>query len=146
LELLQYSVADQTQVPSTWAGFFESNLVEFLFQLYRVSQGPRCAQVMDCVVCLASVRRSVFRTDEDRDKFMGAMMKGIAEVLVQQIGLADSSNHHSFCRALLRFKVNYQLHQLIGLESYPEWIQQIASFTIHSFRSWQVRRRERVPW
>ncbi len=94
------------QVPGSWRELFvDTSLLDFLFQLYASSQPGRATQAMDALVLLASVRRSVFLTDEERDKFLAALMQGMRNVLASQAGLAEAGNHHSFCRLLLRFKV-----------------------------------------
>jgi len=49
-------------------------------------------------------------------------------------GLSDANNYHEFCRLLARLKSNYQLGELVLVESYPEAIQLIAKFTIDSLR------------
>ncbi|KAF3676435.1 hypothetical protein FXO38_04290 [Capsicum annuum] len=52
-------------------------------------------------------------------------------------GLAHHDNYHEFCRLLGRFKVNYQLSELVNVESYRDWIRLVAEFTLRSLQSWQ---------
>ncbi|EMS62613.1 hypothetical protein TRIUR3_25689 [Triticum urartu] len=52
-------------------------------------------------------------------------------------GLADHGNYHEFCRLLGRFKVNYQLSELLNVEFYGEWLGLVAEFTTKSLLSWQ---------
>lgn len=49
-------------------------------------------------------------------------------------GLSDTNNYHEFCRLLARLKSNYQLGELVIVDSYPEAIQLIAKFTVDSLR------------
>ena len=82
-------------------------------------------------------------------------------------GLSDHDNYHEYCRLLDRLKINYQvtiihmefvshfcrssyatinlmhekiwqLSELVSVESYSDWIQLVAEFTIQSLQSWQV--------
>ncbi|KAE9465807.1 hypothetical protein C3L33_02287, partial [Rhododendron williamsianum] len=52
-------------------------------------------------------------------------------------GLADHDNYHEFCRLLGRFKVNYQLSELVNMEGYSSWISLVTEFTLKSLQSWQ---------
>ncbi|OIT33527.1 hypothetical protein A4A49_14946 [Nicotiana attenuata] len=56
---------------------------------------------------------------------------------IRVIGLAHHDNYHEFCRLLGRFKVNYQLSELVNVESYGDWIRLVAEFTLRSLQSWQ---------
>ncbi|KAK9987008.1 hypothetical protein SO802_031959 [Lithocarpus litseifolius] len=53
------------------------------------------------------------------------------------VGLADHDNYHAFCRLLGRFKVNYQLSELVNADGYTDWIRLVADFTLKSLHSWQ---------
>ncbi|GFZ09350.1 ARM repeat superfamily protein [Actinidia rufa] len=52
-------------------------------------------------------------------------------------GLADHDNYHEFCRLVGRFKVNYQLSELVNMEGYSSWISLVTEFTLKSLQSWQ---------
>jgi exportin-7 len=88
-------------------------------------------------VRLASVRRSIFVEDPARSQFLSHLMSGTKEILQTGQGLADHDNYHEFCRLLGRFKVNYQLAELLSVEFYGEWIGLVAEFTTRSLLSWQ---------
>lgn len=49
-------------------------------------------------------------------------------------GLADSNNYHEFCRLLARLKSNYQLGELVMVDSYQETVGLIAKFTVESLQ------------
>ena len=49
-------------------------------------------------------------------------------------GLSDPNNYHEFCRLLARLKSNYQLGELVKVDSYPQVIKQIAEFTVTSLQ------------
>lgn len=61
-------------------------------------------------------------------------MNGIKHILENSQGLSDPDNYHEFCRLLARLKTNYQLGELVTVESYPETIQLIAKFTVQSLQ------------
>ncbi|KAA8519254.1 hypothetical protein F0562_013510 [Nyssa sinensis] len=42
-----------------------------------------------------------------------------------------------YCRLLGRFRVNYQLSELVNVEGYSDWIRLVAEFTSKSLQSWQ---------
>lgn len=87
---------------------------------------------------IISVRRSLFSNSE-RAKFLSHLLNGIKNILENSQGLSDPDNYHEFCRLLARLKTNYQLGELVTVESYPETIQLIAKFTVQSLQvSWVV--------
>ncbi|KAF2300870.1 hypothetical protein GH714_017937 [Hevea brasiliensis] len=94
-------------------------------------------EALECLVRLASVRRSLFTNDAARSKFLAHLMTGTKEILQTGQGLADRDNYHEYCRLLGRFRVNYQLSELVNVEGYGDWIQLVAEFTLTSLQSWQ---------
>ncbi|KAJ6694854.1 hypothetical protein OIU74_014060 [Salix koriyanagi] len=94
-------------------------------------------EALECLVRLASVRRSLFTNDAARSKFLAHLMTGTKEILQTGRGLADHDNYHEYCRLLGRFRVNYQLSELVNVEGYSDWIQLVAEFTLKSLQSWQ---------
>ena len=65
---------------------------------------------------------------------MTQLVNGVKHILQNPHGLSDSNNYHEFCRLLARLKSNYQLGELVLVESYSDTIQLIAKFTIDSLR------------
>ncbi|KAK7837537.1 exportin-7-a [Quercus suber] len=94
-------------------------------------------KALECLVRLASVRRSLFTNDAARSKFLAHLMTGTKEILQTGQGLADHDNYHEYCRLLGRFRVNYQLSELVNVEGYSDWIRLVAEFTLKSLQSWQ---------
>lgn len=93
---------------------------------------------MECLVQIASVRRSLFN-EEERSKFIVAMMTGIRDILLVSQGMDDPNNYHEFCRMLARFRSTYQLNEIAEKTNYVEWIELVAEFSIKGFQAWQVR-------
>ncbi|CAJ1972962.1 unnamed protein product [Sphenostylis stenocarpa] len=105
----------------------------------EMSYAVKKATALECLVRLASVRRSLFTNDAARSKFLAHLMTGTKVILqTGQAGLADHDNYHEFCRLLGRFRVNYQLSELVNVEGYSDWIRLVAEFTLKSLQSWQV--------
>lgn len=126
------------QVPSSWRSLLEDpTTTELFFSIYIGNTPPVSSTALECLVRLASVRRSLFTNDAERTKFLGRLMNGTLEVLRTQKGLDDHGNYHEYCRLLGRLKTNYQLSELVNVENYTEWIQRVAEFTISSLQSWQ---------
>jgi exportin-7 len=116
------------QIPSSWRSIFEDPTTLNLFlEIYRTSNPPQSTQAMDCLVQLASVRRSLFANEDDRAKYLTMLIHGIRDVLRNRTGLNEPTNHHAFCRLLARLKSNYQLNQLVAVDCYAEWISLVAN-------------------
>ena len=99
------------------------------------------------------MRRSLFNNAE-RTTFLAQLVKGVKSILEQpQVRtccvlsstlslivfvsvqtLADPECYHEFCRLLMRLKSNYQLGELIRLDSYPSFLELVVKFTVSSLQ------------
>lgn len=126
------------QIPSSWRPTLEdTSTLQLFFDYYAITKPPLSKEALECLVRLASVRRSLFSNDAERSKFLAHLMTGTKEILQTGQGLADHDNYHEYCRLLGRFKVNYQLSELVNVEGYSDWIRLVAEFTLKSLQSWQ---------
>nr|DAD43045.1 TPA_asm: hypothetical protein HUJ06_001275 [Nelumbo nucifera] len=126
------------QIPSSWRSVLEDpSTLQIFFDYYAITKPPLSKEALECLVRLASVRRSLFTNDAERSKFLAHLMTGTKEILQTGQGLADHDNYHEYCRLLGRFKVNYQLSELVKVEGYSDWIRLVAEFTLKSLQSWQ---------
>eukprot|EP00242_Pyramimonas_sp_CCMP2087_P001295 CAMPEP_0198228690 /NCGR_PEP_ID=MMETSP1445-20131203/113729_1 /TAXON_ID=36898 /ORGANISM="Pyramimonas sp., Strain CCMP2087" /LENGTH=1057 /DNA_ID=CAMNT_0043909107 /DNA_START=452 /DNA_END=3625 /DNA_ORIENTATION=+ len=126
------------QVPSSWRPLIEDPATMQLFlDVYATTKPPLSSMALECLTRLASVRRSLFTTEAERNKFLARLMAGTREILRTQQGLSEHANYHEYCKLLGRLKTNYQLSELVNVENYGEWIQLVAEFTIKSLQSWQ---------
>ncbi|KAJ3676579.1 hypothetical protein LUZ60_003991 [Juncus effusus] len=126
------------QIPSSWRPLFQDpSTVQIFFDFYKITEPPLSKEALECLVRLASVRRSLFTDEPSRSQFLSHLMSGTKEILQTGQGLADHDNYHEFCRLIGRFKVNYQLAELLSVEIYGEWIRLVAEFTVKSLQSWQ---------
>lgn len=127
------------QIPTSWRSVLEdSSTLQIFFDYYGSTESPLSKEALECLVRLASVRRSLFTNDATRSNFLAHLMTGTKEILQTGKGLADHDNYHVFCRLLGRFRLNYQLSELVKMEGYGEWIQLVAEFTLKSLQSWQA--------
>lgn len=76
-------------------------------------------------------------SNNERAKFLAALVSGVKNILKTLHGFNDPDNYHEFCRLLSRLKANYQLGELVAVDCYPETIALIAKFTIQSIQLWQ---------
>ncbi|KAF0917476.1 hypothetical protein E2562_020592 [Oryza meyeriana var. granulata] len=126
------------QLPAPWRPLLQDpSTVQIFFDYYKVNDTSVSKEALECLVRLASVRRSIFVEDPSRTQFLSHLMSGTKEILQTGQGLADHGNYHEFCRLLGRFKVNFQLSELLSIEFYGEWIGLVAEFTTKSLLSWQ---------
>ncbi|EXB44290.1 hypothetical protein L484_012209 [Morus notabilis] len=126
------------QIPSSWRPVLEDpSTLQIFFDYYAITKAPLSKEALECLVRLASVRRSLFTNDAARSKFLAHLMTGTKEILQTGQGLADHDNYHEYCRLLGRFRVNYQLSELVNVEGYSDWIRLVAEFTLKSLQSWQ---------
>ncbi|KAJ8705655.1 hypothetical protein PYW08_012701 [Mythimna loreyi] len=125
------------QIPTSWRPtFLESGTLDLFFELYHLLRGSLASLALACLVQLASVRRSLFSSNE-RAKFLNRLAAGVLRILDNTQGLSDPTNYHEFCRLLARLKSNYQLGELVMVDSYPRLIELIAKFTVQSLQMWQ---------
>ncbi|XP_018901722.1 exportin-7 isoform X2 [Bemisia tabaci] len=125
------------QIPTSWRpAFLDHTTLKLFFDLYHSLPSSLSSLALSCLVQIASVRRSLFCTTE-RAKFLTHLVNGVRNILLSPQGLTDAGNYHEFCRLLARLKSNYQLGELVMVESYPETISLIAKFTVESLRMWQ---------
>lgn len=126
------------QIPSSWRPILEDTAtLQLFFDYYAATKPPLSKEALECLVRLASVRRSLFAGEAERAKFLAHLMNGTKDILQSAQGLADHDNYHEYCRLLDRLKINYQLSELVSVESYSDWIRLVAEFTIKSLQSWQ---------
>ncbi|XP_010558032.1 PREDICTED: exportin-7-like isoform X2 [Tarenaya hassleriana] len=126
------------QIPTSWRSVLEDySTLQMFFDYYATTEPPLSKEALECLVRLASVRRSLFTNDATRSKFLAHLMTGTKEILQTGKGLADHDNYHVFCRLLGRFRLNFQLSELVKMEGYGDWIQLVAEFTLKSLQSWQ---------
>jgi len=126
------------QIPSNWRTIFEDPpTLQLFWDSYKQFEPGFANQVMECLVQLSSVRRSLFQNETTRNAYLGRMMIGTKNVMATQQGMNYVQNYHELCRLLARLKSTYQLAEMISCDVYTEWLDVVANFTLNSLRSWQ---------
>ena len=126
------------QVPSSWRELIEEPATtNLLLDVYKRNAPPTSSCALECLVRLASVRRSLFASEVERNEYLRRLINGTSDILSKNQGLGEHDNYHEFCRLLSRLKTNYQLSELVAVDGYQKWIQGVAEFTLTSLQSWQ---------
>ncbi|GFP93940.1 Ran-binding protein 17 [Phtheirospermum japonicum] len=121
------------QIPSSWKPMLEDfSTLQIFFDYYALTKPPISKESLECLVRLASVRRSLFTSDATRSKFLDHLMSGTKEILRTGQGLADHDNYHEFCRLLGRFRINYQHVLACSFQVLTVEYDGITWFKIHS--------------
>lgn len=130
--------AGSIQIPTAWRAVIQDpQTMQLLFDFYTNSREPNSSKCLETLMLFASVRRNLFATDKDRATFLSQLVDGICSILSTQQGLSEPQNYHEFCRLLGRLKSNYQLSELMKVESFQRWMDMTPDFTVKSFRQWQ---------
>eukprot|EP00053_Salpingoeca_punica_P016645 m.158193 g.158193 ORF g.158193 m.158193 type:complete len:1075 (+) comp17011_c0_seq2:97-3321(+) len=124
------------QIPASWKDLIVADsTLSLFFNLYMNLEPPISGHAMGCLVQLASVRRTLFNTQQ-RGEFLTRLINGVCDILRTSHGLKDQDNYHEFCRFLARLRANYQLPEMVDVESYTQFITGVAEFTILSLQNW----------
>lgn len=87
------------QIPGAWRSLLEDLTTLQLFTDYYFASTPPLSPIaLECLVRCASVRRSLFGSEETRVAFLAALMNVTLRVLQSQQGLEHQENYHEFCR------------------------------------------------
>lgn len=127
------------QIPAPWKPLFEeSDTIQLFWMLYiQLPTQYGKAKVLQILVMLSSIRRSLFTGDEERKVYLNKFIDGMIAVLENNNGLTDQENYHEFCRLLARIKSNFQLNEFVSCTGYTKWIELCAKFSTESFRMWR---------
>jgi exportin-7 len=142
------------QIPSSWRHVFEEgllvvestqetnprmSLVSLFYTIYCLSymgQTQVSVKCMECLSLIASVRRSLFLNEARRAAFIQQLLGGMIDLLQNHsMSLRCKEIYHEVCRFLARFKMTYQISELVADSGYQQWIMLVGELTIPSFRS-----------
>eukprot|EP01147_Barroeca_monosierra_P003947 gene3947-6410_t len=145
------------QVPTTWKETITSNnLLSLFFELYLNLEAPLSSHALNCLVQLASVRRTIFSSSEDRLYYLEQLVDGLCRILKSEHGLKDGGAStltvFPFTSSIdiagkiendvsglhLSFKYLYMLSELVCLSKYRECLELIARFTLISLENWDL--------
>jgi exportin-7 len=129
------------QVPSSWRPLFEeSDTLPLMWKIYEnLKMNDAKSKIIEVIVLLASVRRSLFTGDEDRQSYLKNLISGTVNLLKNRESISDEETLHQISRLLSRIKSNFQLKELIdcGDEVYENYLDLCAKFTIESYHNTQ---------
>lgn len=129
------------QMPSEWKTVMDNtNTSMLLFQILFSGKASRAVmgKLMEVIVLMVSVRRSIFPSEEARLSFLTVYCEGCVTLLTDYQDLIQNEHVYTqLCRLLVGIKNNYQLDDLTKLPCYQAWVQKAAEFTMASFNSLQ---------
>ena len=125
------------QIPRSWRSVIEDpGFVQLFFRLYSAAPvPPTSARVLENVSLIATIRVSLFDTDEEKVAFLVRVMEGIGAVIAGRVGLAYPENHLMTCLVLSRLKANASIARLTAAPCWGEWIKCVYAFTHETFLS-----------
>lgn len=85
---------------------------------------------------IASIRRSLFQSEDDRKKFLTRLVDTSLAILKGTMHLQDPQLFNGVCKFLGRLKANFNLQDLANVPSFREWIEAVTLFTIKSLTQW----------
>jgi exportin-7 len=108
------------------------------FKAYtEFSTNPQQAsKVMECLVQIAATRKALFSGEDERSKFVLAIMHGIRDIILTSQGMTDSDCYNGFCRLLQRFRTTAPLNEMAEKPGYIDWIELVAEFTQKAFQTY----------
>lgn len=95
----------------------------------------QASKAMECLVQIAATRKALFTGEEERSKFVMAIMHGIRDVILTTQGMNDPDCFNGFCRLLSRFRTTAPLNEMAEKPGYLQWIELVAGFSEKAFYS-----------
>ncbi|KAF9988488.1 Exportin 7 [Modicella reniformis] len=129
------------QVPTTWRSVFEeSGYLDVLWECWKKFHNHSSVLVMESLSQAASIRRSLFSSDDTRHAYIHHIMRETILTLKSVAGqnkIQDVGNFHEFCRMLSKFRSTFQMSEICEFKNFEQWISLIGEFTSRGFHSWK---------
>ncbi|KAK8801931.1 hypothetical protein WA158_006326 [Blastocystis sp. Blastoise] len=126
------------QIPSRWDTFIiEPDTINLLFNVYMIGNHTICKSILEVLLCLVSIRRSIFNSPDQRSLYLNAIIDGLTRLLTSTYMLNDESIFNVFGQICGRLKSNFQLLELTHAQSYGQFMSLITNLTIHTFQNWE---------
>ncbi|KAJ3206288.1 hypothetical protein HK099_000576 [Clydaea vesicula] len=123
------------QIPSSWKPIVcDVSTIKLFFDGYNQAQAADAALFMEALAILVSTRRSIFNNEDERSKFLAAMLQFTSAILKNEKGFDEQENTYEFCKFLLRIRTVHQFSELIEKREYNEWIELIYNFSTKCFQ------------
>ncbi|KAI8807733.1 armadillo-type protein [Cladochytrium replicatum] len=127
------------QIPSSWKPTItDTAMLGTLLRAFHTFEPPSSGTIIESLSMIFSVRRTFFHSPTDekgKAAFLSWCMEATVQILQSTRGeLSDHSNHHEFCRLLLRL-LNHcgDLADLRPL--FDTWVELVTQFTLHTFQN-----------
>ncbi|MFH4982898.1 hypothetical protein AB6A40_009607 [Gnathostoma spinigerum] len=125
------------QAPTLWRiVFIDGHVISMFFHLYDILPDGLSGKVLQNIVQLSSLRRTLFSNSE-RQVYLAELVRGVKSIMDHPEKLRRQESFHEFCRIISRLKSNYQLSELIKVEEYSQLIPLLADFTEQSLRAFE---------
>ncbi|KAF9113800.1 Exportin 7 [Mortierella sp. AM989] len=129
------------QTPSSWRTIFEEpGYLDVLWECWKKFSSPNSVLVMELLSQAASIRRSLFSSDDARHSYIHHIMQETILTLKSSAGqskLQDAGNFHELCRMLSKFRGTFQLTEICEFKDFEQWISLVGEFTTRGFHSWK---------
>ncbi|CAO3610792.1 unnamed protein product [Mucor hiemalis] len=123
------------QIPASWKSMYErDDFVPTFFKAYNEFP-TQASKAMECLVQIAATRKALFTGEEERSKFVMAIMHGIRDIILTSQGMSDPDCYNGFCRLLSRFRTTAPLNEMAEKPGYLHWIDLVADFSEKAFYS-----------
>ena len=103
-------------IPHSWTFLRDDNMCKLFFDLYAsccsYQRTDVASECLKCLVLLASLRRSFFPKEDDRNKLLEHLITGTNGILAGKMGLDDPGCYHELCRLLGKINAAHQLSEL----------------------------------
>ena len=130
------------QAMTTWRIVLEGpEYLDVLWECWKKFSGATSVLAMESLSQAASIRRSLFSSDEARNTYIHRIMQETALTIKSQAGqakLQDVGNFHEFCRMLSKFRSTFQLSEICEYKEFEQWISLIGEFSSRGLHSWKV--------
>lgn len=106
------------------------DFVSTFFKAYdEFQQTPYTKRVLDCLVQVVAIRKGLFSGEDERNRFLSSVMRGIRDIILSLRHMEDEDCYQGFCRLIQRFRIVVPLNDLADRPDYAEWIDLVAGFT-----------------
>ncbi|KAG0375493.1 Ran-binding protein 17 [Mortierella sp. AD032] len=129
------------QAMTTWRIVFEEpEYLEVLWECWKKFSGATSILAMESLSQAASIRRSLFSSDETRNIYIHHIMRETVLTIKSQAGqakLQEVGNFHEFCRMLSKFRSTFQLSEICEYKEFEQWISLVGEFSSRGIHSWK---------
>ncbi|KAH7051460.1 hypothetical protein BKA57DRAFT_534225 [Linnemannia elongata] len=129
------------QAMTTWRIVLEEpEYLDVLWECWKKFSGATSVLAMESLSQAASIRRSLFSSDETRNTYIHHIMRETSLTIKSQAGqakLQDVGNFHEFCRMLSKFRSTFQLSEICEYKEFEQWISLIGEFSSRGLHSWK---------